>query len=247
MRGLPHDELERKRVQRAIAQHQENARAVTPLLKYAASERAVDMARRAIQILGGAGYIREYGAEKLLRDAMVMPIYEGTSQIQSLMAMKDTLGGIMKNPQGFVKRIAQTRWRSLSAKDPREKRVAKLSLLSLSAQQHLLTRTAGAKVRGLSGKPVSQWTRALFSNWDPKRDFALAMLHAERLTQILADQAICERLLEQTQAHPDRGDVLDRYLDHCEPRCRFLLDEITSGGARLLARLSDVESVAAAQ
>ena len=35
----------------------------------------------------------EYGAEKLLRDALVMPIYEGTSQIQSLMAMKDTLGG----------------------------------------------------------------------------------------------------------------------------------------------------------
>ncbi len=247
MRGLPQGELEQKRMQRAIGEHQENARAVTPLLKYAASERAVDMARRAIQILGGAGYIREYGAEKLLRDAMVMPIYEGTSQIQSLMAMKDTLGGIMKNPQGFVKRIAQTRWRSLSAKDPREKRVAKISLLALSAQQHLLTRTAGAKVRGLSGKPVSEWTRALFKNWDPKRDFALAMLHAERLTRILADEAICERLLEQSQQHPERGAVLDRYLDRCEPRCRFLLDEMTSSGARLLARLNETESVAAAQ
>jgi hypothetical protein len=65
-----------------------------------------------VQIHGGSGYIKEYGAEKLLRDALVMPIYEGTSQIQSLMAMKDTLGGIMKNPQAFVTRVAQARWRS---------------------------------------------------------------------------------------------------------------------------------------
>jgi hypothetical protein len=41
------------------------------------------MARRNIQIHGGVGYTTEYGAEKLLRDALVMPIYEGTSQIQS--------------------------------------------------------------------------------------------------------------------------------------------------------------------
>ncbi len=247
LRGLPNSELERKRLERDIREHQDCARGVTPLLKYTASERAVDMARRAIQVLGGAGYIREYGAEKLLRDAMVMPIYEGTSQIQSLMAMKDTLSGIMKNPQGFVKRIAQTRWRSLSASDPREKRVAKLSLIALSAQQHLLTRTAGAKVRGLTSKPISEWTGALFKNWDPKRDFALAMLHAERLTRILSDEAICARLLEQAKEHPDRGDVLDRYLDRCEPRCRFLLEEITSGGTRLLNRLSETEPVAAAQ
>ena len=40
------------------------------------------MARMNLQIHGGSGYMREYGAEKLLRDAMVMPIYEGTSQIQ---------------------------------------------------------------------------------------------------------------------------------------------------------------------
>ena len=54
----------------------------------------------ALQIHGGNGYITEYLPEKLLRDALVMPIYEGTSQIQALMAMKDTLGGIIKKPAG---------------------------------------------------------------------------------------------------------------------------------------------------
>ncbi|MCA9598765.1 MAG: acyl-CoA dehydrogenase family protein [Myxococcales bacterium] len=229
---------------RAIRRHQAEARRVTPLLKYLASERAVEMGRRAVQILGGAGYMREYGAEKLVRDAMVMPIYEGTSQIQALMAMKDTLGGIMKNPRGFVKRMAQTRWRWLSSRDPLERRVARIQMLSLGAQQHLLRRTAGAKVRGLSGKPLSEWPTAFFKNWDPKRDFAVAMLHAERLTQLLADELVCEILLGQAKRHPERADVLERYLERAEPRSRYLYDSITSTGGRLLSRLSAAEDEA---
>ena len=65
------------------------------------------MARRYLQIHGGVGYTRDYGAEKLLRDALVTPIYEGTSQIQALMAMKDKLQHVMRNPQDFVKRVAK--------------------------------------------------------------------------------------------------------------------------------------------
>ena len=120
------------------------ARRATPLLKYLAAEKAVEMARRCLQIHGGNGYMREFGAEKLLRDALVMPIYEGTSQIQALMAMKDTLTGILRAPQAFVKRAAQARWRALSARDGLERRVARLQQLSLGAQQHLVTRTRSA-------------------------------------------------------------------------------------------------------
>ena len=169
-----------------------------------------------------------------------MPIYEGTSQIQALMAMKDTLGGIMKNPQEFIKRIAQTRWRSLSARDPLERRLAKLELTSLAAQQHLMARTAGDKFKAVQGKPFAEWPGALFSGWDPKRDFAYAMLHAERLVQILADEAACQLLWQQAERHPERREVLERYLDRAEPRARYLLDEITSTGQRLLGRLGSV-------
>src|SRR5690349_19948893 len=98
--GMPFDAAE-------LARHRALSRRYTPLLKYLAAEKAVEIARRNLQIHGGVGYTREFGAEKLLRDAMVMPIYEGTSQIQSLMAMKDTLGGIIKRPQAFVKRLGQ--------------------------------------------------------------------------------------------------------------------------------------------
>ena len=166
-----------------------------------------------------------------------MPIYEGTSQIQALMSMKDTLGAIMKNPQAFVKRIAQARWRSISSSDALERRVAKIHLISLTAQNHLITKTATDKVRSLSGRPLGEWPDAFLKNWNPKRDFAYAMLHAERLARLLTDEVIAESLLEQAQAHPERRELLERWLDRCEPRCRFLHDEITTTGERLLRTL----------
>ncbi|MFF8600351.1 acyl-CoA dehydrogenase family protein [Streptomyces sp. NPDC015232] len=52
--------------------------------KLYASEAAVRAANNALQVFGGYGYIDEYPVGKLLRDARVMTLYEGTSQIQKL-------------------------------------------------------------------------------------------------------------------------------------------------------------------
>jgi len=235
----PDYEARRPELERQLRVSKAAGRRVTPLLKYLASEKAVEMGRRCIQIHGGNGYIVEYGAEKLLRDAMVMPIYEGTSQIQALMAMKDTLVGVMKNPQGFVKRLAECRVKAYSGRDPLARRVARIQQISTGVQQYLITRTASDKVRSLSGKPVTEWPGSFIKNWDPKKDFACAMLHAERLTQLLADEAICEILLDQAAKHPERREVLERYLERAEPRCSYLQETITSTGNRLLAKLKD--------
>ena len=97
-------------------------RRLTPLLKYAAAENAVKHARLALKILVGVVYTKEYAAEQLLRAAVVMPIYEGTSQIQSLMAMKDTLGSIIKDPKVSLSR-GPTRWRAMSSRCPLNRRV----------------------------------------------------------------------------------------------------------------------------
>lgn len=244
--GTEPDSIERARLLKQSKRYANQARRSTPLLKYIASEKAVEMARRCIQILGGAGYIREYGAEKLLRDAMVLPIYEGTSQIQSLMTMKDAMTGIMRNPQRFLTRVAQARWRSLSALDALERRVARITALSLSAQQHLIQRTATDKLRGLGKHKITEWSREFFQNWEPKRDFAYAMLHAERLTRLMADTKIVEILLEQSRRHPERRAILDRYLERAEPRCNALHEEITTRGDRLLAQLRGLQADEAA-
>ena len=53
--------------------------------KYFASEAAVRAANLALQVFGGYGYVDEYPVQKYLRDARVMTLYEGTSQIQKLL------------------------------------------------------------------------------------------------------------------------------------------------------------------
>ncbi|ANH36882.1 Acyl-CoA dehydrogenase [Nocardioides dokdonensis FR1436] len=60
--------------------------------KLFASEAAVRAANLAIQVHGGAGYVDEYPPSKYLRDARVMTLYEGTSQIQKLLIGRDETG-----------------------------------------------------------------------------------------------------------------------------------------------------------
>jgi alkylation response protein AidB-like acyl-CoA dehydrogenase len=228
---------ERAEAERELTKRKRITRRLTPLLKYWGAEKAVEASRRCIQIHGGNGYIDEYGAEKLMRDAMVMPIYEGTSQIQALMAMKDTLGGIMKDPGRFVRKAAQARWRSVSARDPLERRVAKLQSLSYGVQQQLIVRTAGDKMKGLQGKPVDEWPDRFLKQWNPKRDFAYAMLHADRLIRILTDVAVAELLWRQAREHEERRPLLERHLERAEVRCENLEREIERTGDRLLRKL----------
>ena len=59
--------------------------------KYFASEMVGRVADRAVQIFGGAGYIAEYGIERLYRDVRIFRIYEGTSQIQQVVIARETL------------------------------------------------------------------------------------------------------------------------------------------------------------
>jgi acyl-CoA dehydrogenase len=59
--------------------------------KYFASEMVGRVADRAVQIFGGAGYIADYGIERLYRDVRLFRIYEGTSQIQQLVIARETI------------------------------------------------------------------------------------------------------------------------------------------------------------
>jgi len=60
--------------------------------KYFASEAAVRAANLAIQAFGGYGYVDEYPVQKYMRDARVMTLYEGTSQIQKLLIARAETG-----------------------------------------------------------------------------------------------------------------------------------------------------------
>jgi acyl-CoA dehydrogenase len=57
---------------------------VSSYAKAFGADRAMQTAIDAVQVFGGNGYVRDYPVEKLMRDAKVLQIYEGTSQIQRL-------------------------------------------------------------------------------------------------------------------------------------------------------------------
>lgn len=57
---------------------------LTPVIKAALSDLGSEAANNAVQILGGHGYIHEWGVEQLVRDARIAQIYEGTNGIQAL-------------------------------------------------------------------------------------------------------------------------------------------------------------------
>ena len=56
-----------------------------------AADTAMEVTVDAVQVYGGYGFIKEYPVEKLMRDAKIMQLYEGTSQIQRLVIAREIL------------------------------------------------------------------------------------------------------------------------------------------------------------
>lgn len=61
------------------------------MAKWFASDTAMQVATDAVQLLGGYGYSREYPVERMMRDAKITQIYEGTNQIQRIIIAKQLL------------------------------------------------------------------------------------------------------------------------------------------------------------
>lgn len=68
----------------ATAQEQEQLRLFIPLLKLSTGKQAVQVLSEVMESFGGAGYIEDTGIPQLLRDAQVLPIWEGTTNVLSL-------------------------------------------------------------------------------------------------------------------------------------------------------------------
>ncbi|HZH04146.1 MAG TPA: acyl-CoA dehydrogenase family protein [Myxococcaceae bacterium] len=66
---------------------------VSSYAKSFAADMAMRVATDAVQVYGGYGYMREYPVEKLMRDAKLIQIYEGTSQIQRVVIARELLKG----------------------------------------------------------------------------------------------------------------------------------------------------------
>lgn len=78
---------------RAIDGGLRNCAAVASMAKVLASDTAMRVTTDAVQVFGGYGYMREYPVEKMMRDAKITQIYEGTNQIQRLVIASELVKG----------------------------------------------------------------------------------------------------------------------------------------------------------
>ncbi|GAH68508.1 unnamed protein product, partial [marine sediment metagenome] len=69
---------------------------LTPMSKYYCSEMCNRVAYDSIQVLGGSGYMQDYACERHARDARITTIYEGTSQLQIVAAVRGVCSGTAK-------------------------------------------------------------------------------------------------------------------------------------------------------
>ncbi len=86
----PEEKKRRKKLSRSLKRL--NAM-LTPMSKYYCSEMSCTVADETIQVLGGSGYMKDYAAERYMRDARITTIYEGTSQLQVVAAVRGVSSG----------------------------------------------------------------------------------------------------------------------------------------------------------
>ncbi len=77
------------------------ANVFTPLIKLTASEACNKIAYDSLQIHGGTGFMKDFPIERIYRDARITSIYEGTSQLQAVAAIKGVTTGV------FLEQIKQ--------------------------------------------------------------------------------------------------------------------------------------------
>ncbi|MBO7680793.1 MAG: acyl-CoA dehydrogenase family protein, partial [Thermoguttaceae bacterium] len=82
------DAAEAKEMKKTSRQLKKLNSMLTPMSKFYCSEMSIRVANDAIQVMGGSGYMKDYPAERYARDARITTIYEGTSQLQVVAAIR---------------------------------------------------------------------------------------------------------------------------------------------------------------
>ncbi len=100
----PEDKDQAKKLKENCRKYKRYAAMLTPMSKYYCSEMCNKVAYDSIQVLGGSGYMRDYACERHARDARITTIYEGTSQLQIVAAVRGVCSGTAEK---FITALAE--------------------------------------------------------------------------------------------------------------------------------------------
>jgi alkylation response protein AidB-like acyl-CoA dehydrogenase len=100
----PEDKEQAKQLKEDTRKYKRYSGMLTPMSKYYCSEMCNRVAYDSIQVLGGSGYMRDYPCERHARDARITTIYEGTSQLQIVAAVRGVCSGTAEK---FITELAE--------------------------------------------------------------------------------------------------------------------------------------------
>lgn len=182
----------------------------TPLVKYYACEAATLLSQRAIQVLGGYGFMQEYPVERYHRDSYGPLLYEGTSQIQALMALKDIMKYAMKDPKRFFSNVLfkHPTAELLSGTNEWSKKFKSTHYRFKKKMLGLLMKC----LRPEMGKLLDA------KSWASDENISELTQHAETLCQALSYMETLRVLCEHSNIDIERKDLFDRYVILVTPR-----------------------------
>ena len=143
----PEDKAETKQLKNEARKYKRYAAILTPMSKYYCSEMCNSVTYDSIQVLGGSGYMRDYACERLSRDARITTIYEGTSQLQVVAAVRGVCSGTAEK---FMVELAEQDYDS-EVKD----------LLEILAEGRELLKEAAAYVKQQGNEYMDLYGRPL--------------------------------------------------------------------------------------
>lgn len=206
-------------------------RELTPLVKWYGSEEAVHTCRRALQIFGGYGVVTEYDVERHMRDALITPIYEGTSQIQALMAVRDLMRSLLRKPQSLLSggpsaTLARAKFDGDGGRD-------------FAAARSSLVWTLRGLTTGLARKGGVPLLRGRRQPND--QELQPFILNAERITETLAHVHVARALGEQAKRVPERVPLFARAARRARLVAQRNAKEISAGDGGVFARIAEYE------
>ena len=145
-KDLPADEVKRRRNDARVLKRLNSM--LTPMSKYYASEMCVRVANDALQVLGGSGYMTDYPVERYFRDARITTIYEGTSQLQIVAAVRGVCSG------AFEKRIEEFEAVPCGDPDLEPLRTALTEAKGLVLRGIAFVKEKGTEYMDLYGRPL---------------------------------------------------------------------------------------------
>ena len=230
------DDDTRQQLTTKMSAYRRRIRQWIPLIKYQVGENVPMHARNALQIHGGYGYSREYLPELWLRQSIILSIYEGTSQIQALMCVKDLLKDVLRNPRAFLERSLALNVKGISENSKLRKKLNKTKQLLNSATTKMLLTLIGKNfasgVSRLRVQDLRQGLEKLKKNLK-LQDFSHALLNAERLCAMKCQVALAEVLVWDAEADNSRAKTAQRFLDKAIPKLQGLKAEIEASSTFL--------------